>query len=157
MGTDVSSGPVFLSKKRGRLVADVSSGLIFLKKTKMKKKRKREALNWCWKHKFYLAVPGDLSDSRMWRKFFSWRFSPFEGTSLPPPLDYRTPDLWHGFDMWGKAGVNHSPYHGLQSMILRPVVVVPTYPLGKEVWFYPSALKTGVCWLNMGLCLRCWG
>ena len=32
MGTDVSSGPVFLSKKRGGLAVDVSSGLIFLKK-----------------------------------------------------------------------------------------------------------------------------
>ena len=30
MGTDVSSGPVFLRRKRG-LVPDVSSGLIFLK------------------------------------------------------------------------------------------------------------------------------
>ena len=29
---DDSSGPIFLSKKRGGLVADVSSGLIFLKK-----------------------------------------------------------------------------------------------------------------------------
>ena len=35
-GMDVSSGPVFLSKKRGGLVADVSSGLMFLK-TKKKK------------------------------------------------------------------------------------------------------------------------
>ena len=33
MGTDVSSGPVFLSKKR-TVAADVSSGLIFLKKNK---------------------------------------------------------------------------------------------------------------------------
>ena len=32
IGMNVSSGPVFLSK-RGGLVADVSSGLIFLKKT----------------------------------------------------------------------------------------------------------------------------
>ena len=32
MGTDVSSGSVFLSKRRGGLVIDVSSGLIFLKK-----------------------------------------------------------------------------------------------------------------------------
>ena len=32
MGTDVSSGPVFLSKKRR--IGDVSSGLIFLKKNK---------------------------------------------------------------------------------------------------------------------------
>ena len=31
---DVSSGPVFLSKKRGALAADVSSGLICLKKQK---------------------------------------------------------------------------------------------------------------------------
>ena len=31
---DVSSGPVFLSKKRGGLAAAVSSGLIFLKKKK---------------------------------------------------------------------------------------------------------------------------
>ena len=31
---DVSSGPVFLSKKRGGLAADVSSGLIFLKEKK---------------------------------------------------------------------------------------------------------------------------
>ena len=35
MGTNVSSGPVFLSK-RGGLVADVSSGLIFLKKQNKK-------------------------------------------------------------------------------------------------------------------------
>ena len=33
MGTDVSSGPVFLSKKR-RIGMDVSSGLIFLTHTK---------------------------------------------------------------------------------------------------------------------------
>ena len=40
MGTDVSSGPVFLSKKkRGGLAADVSSGLIFLKKKKQKQKK----------------------------------------------------------------------------------------------------------------------
>ena len=39
MGTDVSSGPVFL-RKRGRLAAHVSSGLIFLKKRK--KERKKE-------------------------------------------------------------------------------------------------------------------
>ena len=31
MGTDVSSGPIFLSKTRGGLAADVSSELIFLK------------------------------------------------------------------------------------------------------------------------------
>ena len=31
---DVSSGPVFLSKKRRIVAADVSSGLIVLKKTK---------------------------------------------------------------------------------------------------------------------------
>ena len=31
---DASAGPVFLSKKRGGLVADVSSRLIFLKKKK---------------------------------------------------------------------------------------------------------------------------
>ena len=31
MGTDVSSGPIFL-RKRGGLAADVSSGLIFLRK-----------------------------------------------------------------------------------------------------------------------------
>ena len=37
MGTDVSSGPVFLSK-RGGLAADVSPGLIFLKKTHKKTK-----------------------------------------------------------------------------------------------------------------------
>ena len=36
MGTDVSSGPVFLNK-RGGLAADVSSGLIFLKKKKKEK------------------------------------------------------------------------------------------------------------------------
>ena len=36
MGMDVSSGPVFFSKKKGRLAADVSSGLIFLKKKKNK-------------------------------------------------------------------------------------------------------------------------
>ena len=34
MGTDVSSGPIFLSKKKGGLVLDVSSGLIFLQKKK---------------------------------------------------------------------------------------------------------------------------
>ena len=39
MGTDVSSGPVFLSQKRGGLAADVSSGLIFLKKKRKKKKK----------------------------------------------------------------------------------------------------------------------
>ena len=36
MGTDVSSVPLFLSKKRGGLAA-VSSGLIFLKKKKKEK------------------------------------------------------------------------------------------------------------------------
>ena len=36
MGTDVSSGPVFLSEKKGGvLAADVSSGIIFLKKIKI--------------------------------------------------------------------------------------------------------------------------
>ena len=39
---DVRSGPVFLSKKRGGLAADVSRGLIFLKKTKTKAKKKRK-------------------------------------------------------------------------------------------------------------------
>ena len=34
---DVSSGPVFLSKKRVGLVVDVSSGLTFLRKKKKKK------------------------------------------------------------------------------------------------------------------------
>ena len=34
MGTHVSSGPVFLSKKRGGSAVDVSLGLIFLKKKK---------------------------------------------------------------------------------------------------------------------------
>ena len=33
---DISSGPVMLSKKRGGLAADVSSGLIFLKKKQRK-------------------------------------------------------------------------------------------------------------------------
>ena len=41
MGTDVSSGPVFLSKNRGGLVADVSSWLIFLKKKKKRKIKNR--------------------------------------------------------------------------------------------------------------------
>ena len=35
MGTDVSSGPVFLSEKRRRGLAAVSAGLIFLKKKKV--------------------------------------------------------------------------------------------------------------------------
>ena len=39
MGTDVSSGPGFLSKNRGRLAADVSSGLILLKKKNPKQKQ----------------------------------------------------------------------------------------------------------------------
>ena len=38
MGTDVSSGPIFLSKKRGGLVVDVSSGLIYLKEKKIERK-----------------------------------------------------------------------------------------------------------------------
>ena len=42
MGRDVSSGPAFLSKKRGRLAADVSSGLIFLKKNEKKRKEERK-------------------------------------------------------------------------------------------------------------------
>ena len=42
MGTDVSSGPVFLSKKRGALAAGVSSELIFLKQTNQQNKTKEE-------------------------------------------------------------------------------------------------------------------
>ena len=41
MGTDVSSGPGFLSKKRGGL-AVVSSGLVFLKKKKKKSQGEAE-------------------------------------------------------------------------------------------------------------------
>ena len=37
MGMDVSSGPVFLGKKRGGLEADISSGLIFLKRKRKKR------------------------------------------------------------------------------------------------------------------------
>ena len=35
MGMDVSSGPVFLSKRRGGLAVDVSSELMFLEKNKL--------------------------------------------------------------------------------------------------------------------------
>ena len=41
---DVSTGPVFLSNKRGGLVADVSSGLIFLKK----KPKPKQTITFCY-------------------------------------------------------------------------------------------------------------
>ena len=46
---DVSSGPVFLSKKKGGgLAADVTSGLIFLKKEKKKKCQSKSRLWAVW-------------------------------------------------------------------------------------------------------------
>ena len=44
MGTDVSPGPVFLSKKRGGL-ADVSTGLISSQKKKKKYRKQKNILN----------------------------------------------------------------------------------------------------------------
>ena len=49
MGMDVSSGPIFLSKKnRGGLTVDASSGVIFLKK-----KKKKESVSYC---KFFMQL-----------------------------------------------------------------------------------------------------
>ena len=61
MGTDVSSGPAFLSKKKegGGLAVDVSSGLIFLRKQKQKpnraEKRNRQIYNYAWGFQHYNA------------------------------------------------------------------------------------------------------
>ena len=43
---DVSTVPVFLSKKRGGVAVVISSGLIFLKKKKREREKERSRTHW---------------------------------------------------------------------------------------------------------------